>query len=672
MASELDLLTRTNNVERGNTGAAYMIGVEIIDRYSGFDHRVSEGLGTLVTPPGWITKLEDKRRIISYRVAKAAQETVVRFFHERDTPGASDYWQNREHGHAAAYIDRLTGAILGEDAQIQVDGAVKLVPNQPALPRKPDPIPDDADEIDSLVAEASRRFYLSECRRLVAEWETRAAEQPRKIARQQYLQRWAKTHQFWQKMSENEQEHVTPLGDGVVILSIGQDGQPKVEIAAPDGFIKVWDENSRSEFPERVHLAWEYAKNMPDGSLQNRLRRVTYELLPVGSPWQPKYQSGPATQRCFYTEAEWILSNHSTFDDRTGRPVDIDDLPLDKAIFIAVENPFEPGQLVEAFRVPLPMDWIPVVHVKHALGPWGRSAFARVMALLDDMNAIDTAAALVANLCGEPPILFSGGVVEEDLVLGAAAAINLGPDGKGAKLGFADELRALIEMNGSLERQFMKMTSLSSELSGRENNEQSGRAIGLKMTPFRQTILWARLARQFSYDLILKFVQRLAIIAESEGFEGTDVMDATLRWGTFIPEDLSGLVELITLLRDRGLLTDSDVYDLLVAAGLDIADPDASLQELRSMNVRIAAPLQQILGRKAAALFLQRDFDEDDPSLAENAPVTSGFGAPTGGSSTSGSGDAPALAGSGRANPGSGDRNQTGPARQRSQPRTAP
>lgn len=676
MASELDLLTRTSNVERGNTGALYQAGVEVIDRYSGFDHRVSEGVGTLVTPPGWFTRLEDKRRVVAYRVAKAAQETVVRFFHERDVAGASDYWQNREHGHASAYIDRLVGAILGEDPQIQVEGAVKLVPNSPTLPRKPDPLPEDADEIDKLAFEAATEFYKTECRRLIDDWKKRAAEQPRKVARQERLQRWARTHQFWQTISENEEDNVAPLGDGVLVLSIGQDGEPKVECMAPDGFQKVWEPNSRSDFPERIHLAWEYQRNGPDGTLENVLRRVTYELLPVGAPWKPAYQEKMATHRCFYSEAEWVLTGGSLYNDR-GRPIDLDELPTSRAQFIAIEHPFEPGVLVDADRVPLPIDWIPVVHVKHTLGIWGRSAFARVMALLDDMNAVDTAAALVANLCGEPPIMFSGGVVEEDLVLGAAAAINLGPDGKGAKLGFADELRALIEMNGALERQFMKMTSLSSELSGRENNEQSGRAIGLKMTPFRQTILWARLARQHSYDLTLKFVQRLAIIAGTEGFEGDDVMDATLRWGTFIPEDLSGLVEMITLLRDRGLLTDSDVYDLLTEAGLDIADPDASLQELRSLNVRIAAPLQQILGRRAAARFLERDFDEDDPSLQENAPKPAfggggGFGAPSGGSATQGSGDAPAIAGSGRANPGSGNRNQTGPGRQRSQPRPTP
>lgn len=666
--SELTL-GRTMNVEQGPfIGPVWQSGTDVIDRYSGFDHRAAEGAmsnAALVTPPSWVTKLEDKRRIVSYRIAKATQETVVRFFHERETPGSSDYYQNREHGHAAAYVDRLVGSILGEDPIITVEGADNLVPNRPALPRKPADLPEGADEIDRLAHEAEVEFYKDECRRLIDEWKTRAKAQPDRVARQKLLQQWAHDHEFWQKIAENEQEHVTPLGDGVLILSLDENSVPKIEVSGPDGFHKVWEENSRSEFPDRVHLEWMIHRNDgPDGLLRSYLRRVTYELLTVEQPWTPAYQSKPATKRCYYSEAEWRLDAGGIFQDRTGRPYDIDDLPLSKATFVLIEHPLGPGTMVDADRVPLPIDFIPVVHVKHTLGAWGRSCYARVMALLDDMNAIDTAAALVANLCGEPPIMFSGGVVEEDLVLGAAAAINLGPDGKGAKLGFADELRALIEQGGSLERQFMKMTSLSSELSGRENNEQSGRAIGLKMTPFRQTILAARMARQHSYDLVLKFVQRLAIIGGVEGFEGGEVMPATIKWGTFIPEDLSGLVEQITLLRDRGLLTDSDVYDLLVAAGLNLRDPDASLTELRSMNVKIAVPLAQILGRRVAAEFLDREFDEDDPSLQQQP--SGGFGE-SGGSSA-----APAIAGSGRANPGSGDRNQVGPQRQRSNPAPRP
>lgn len=669
--SELTL-GRTANVEKGPfLGPWWQSGTDIIDRYSGFDHRAAEGAesnSAMVTPPPWVTKLEDKRRIVSYRIAKATQETVARFFHERDTAGSSDYYQNREHGHAAAYADRLAGSIIGEDPTIQVEGADNLVPNRPALPRKPEKLPDDADEIDKLASEAENEFYKSECRRLIDEWKERATAQPRRVARQKWLQRWAHDKQFWQAIRENEEEHVVPLGDGVLLLSLDENSMPDIEVCGPDGFHKVWKENSRSEFPDRVHLEWTIHRMDQAGYPVSYLRRITYELLTVESPWTPAYQTKPATRRCYYSEAEWRLDAGGIFRNN-GTPYDIDELPLDWATFIEVQHPFEPERTVPADRVPLPVDFIPVVHMKHTLGAWGRSAYARVMALLDDMNAVDTAAALVANLCGEPPIMFSGGVVEEDLVLGAAAAINLGPEGKGAKLGFADELRALIEQGGALERQFMKMTSLSSELSGRENNEQSGRAIGLKMTPFRQTILAARLARQHPVDLVLKFVQRLAIIGQSEGFDGTDVMNASVKWGTFIPEDLAALVEQITLLRDRGLLTDSDVYDLLVAAGLDLRDPDASLTELRSMNVKIAVPLSQILGRRAAAEFLDRDFDEEDPSLQAQPPGGGGLGAP---GTSGGSSAAPALAGSGRANPGSGDRNQVGPQRERSNPAPRP
>lgn len=637
-------------------------GVDIVDRYSGFDHRIAEGQGPLVTPPVWLSDTEDIRRILSYRVAKAAQEGVVRFFHDREGL-APDFDQNREHGHAAALVERVVDAILGEGASIRVPGADVAVPPRPVLPRKPDPLPEGADEADRLVDEAVQGFYLEQVRRAVEEWKVQAEEHDKLTARQDAFDRWATDTQFWEAIYENESEHVAPLGDGVLELSIDSSNRPKVRAIHPAAFVKRWSEGSTGDFPDRVHLAWEVQRSTGQGGLpETWLRRVTYELLDVQQSWTPAYQSAPTSVRCFWSDAEWNLSDLRFSYVGNGsrlKSIDIDDLPTERATFRMVEHPFDPAAgKVAADQLPLPIDFIPVTHVKNTLGRWGRSVFARIMPLLDDMVAADTSAALVAVLCGEPPIMVSGGVISEDLVLGAAALLDMGSEGKGAKLGFADELRALIEYNGMLERQFIKMTSLSSELSGRENREQSGRAIGLKMTPFRQAILRGRLARQATMDLTLKFVQRLAIVAGTEGFEG-EVMPAELKWGTFIPEDLSELVERITLLRDRGLLTDGDVYDLLTAAGMNVKDVDASLEELRSMNVRVAEPLMRVVGRKAAAEFLNRDYDEDDPSLAENAPQPAPFG---------GSGSRAPEPGSARANPGSGDRNGVGPRRERSSP----
>lgn len=653
--SELSLLQgRQINTEAGGPVVPHSPRrvVDTIDRYSGFDHRVSEGSLDLITPPAWVTSAEDRRRIVSYRVSRAAMETVTRFFHDREGL-SSDYDQNREHGHAAAYIDRLVDAIIGEGAIVRVPGADVAVPPRPVLPRKPDDLPDDADPVEREAYDATIEFWQEEVRRVTAEWREKAYGHQDLVDRQNWMGQWARERLFWQHIYESEIEHVTPLGDGVLVLSICENNCPRVRAVSPDGFFKVWtgDDTSDQEFPARVHLAWEVRRLNDRGDSETWVRRITYELLEVEQPWQSVYQSGPTSKRCFYSEGEWHLD--TIVRGRRDRPLDVDEFPLELAKFQLVRHPFDPDAgLIEANRVPLPIDFIPVVHVHHTLsGAWGRSAFARVMALLDDMAAADTAAALVANLNGEPPIAFSGGMVEEDMILGAAAAINLGTDGKVSKISFSEELRATIEYIGSLERQFMKMTTLSGELSGRENNEQSGRAIGLKMTPFRQTVLRSRLAREHQYNLVLKFVQRLALVADTDGFPGAEVMPAELKWGTFIPEDLSGLVEQVTLLRDRNLLTDDDVYDLLIDAGVRIKDPDASLEALRSINMKVAAPLAAILGRRAAAEFLGRTFDEEDPSLQASAPSR-----PT------------ADARAGNTNPGSGSRNQVGPARQRSQP----
>jgi hypothetical protein len=661
MSSELTFFqSRTGeNVERGQLGTPSWGSVDIIDDYSGFDHRVSEGEGYLVQPPTWVRSLTDRRRIISYRVAKAAQATVSRFFHDREGV-SNDYDQVREHGHAAAYVERTVDAILGEDAMISIPGADVAVPASPPVPRKPDLPGSEADDVEREVFAQTMAFYEAEAKRVLSKWRDSAEEQPLLADSQEWINRWAEETHFWQTVYLNESEHVTPLGDGVLVGSIDSAKRPKWTALQPDAFFKAWGDGGSmaEEFPERVHLAWEFHRNGVDGNLETWVRRITYELLPTEAAWKPKYQAGMAEKRCYFSDGEWLISGPGLRSGRTTLP-DIDDFIRDEGRFRTMINPFDPTELITADLVPLPLDWIPVVHVTHTIGNWGRSCFARVMALLDDMAAGDTAMALVANLCGEPPLATSGGSISDDMVIGAAALIDLGSDGKVAKLGYADELRALIEYSGTLERQFIKMTSLSSELSGRENREQSGRAIGLKMTPLRQSILRARLAREVPYQLVLKMTQRLAIVAGSPGFAGP-VRPAKLKWGTFIPEDLSQLVQDIILLRDRNLLTDGDVYDLLLEAGMRLKDPDASLSELRSKDIRVAEAFSTMFGPEVAADYLGRTFDPADlPSAKDPASDQS---------SPSESSDPPANG------PGAGpaSRSAVGGRRQRSAPQPRP
>lgn len=588
---------------------------EKIDQWSGFDQRLLDARDSpFATPPRWVTKIEDIRRILAYRVARAAQETVVRVFHDREGL-SSDYDETREHGHVASFIERLVDSVLGEDPRILVDGVDCPPPPHPVLPRKPDELKPGADEIEQAAFDAAMEVYKRDGRAAIEAWKAETEEHPKRKARHEWLNDWAEQTGFWPTVFENEIQHVAPLGDGVLVLSLDEKGRPKVTTVDPEGFFKIYKPTD-IDFPSKVHLAWQITEIDAQGVYTQKLRRVTYELAPAPA-WRPAYATEDSKVRCYWTDATWEISAPASTlgsDMLAGHPADIDDLPLESATFAVVQDPTDPeGRLVLADRVPFPIDFIPVVHVKHSLhGRWGQSCLARVMSLFDDMNAADTALALVTSLCGEPPIAFSGGVMSEDVVIGSGAAISLGQDGKAAKLGFADETRAIIEVLGHLERQVQKVTSLSSELSGRENREQSGRAIGLKMTPFRQMILRARLARHDSLQLLLKMVQRFAIIGQPEGWEGTDVMQAEIKWGQFIPEDMSEVVQWITLLRDRQILTNDDVYHLLVEAGLDIEDVAASLQELRSTDIKTAEGLAAMFGPKVASQFMGRQFDEAD------------------------------------------------------------
>ena len=611
-----------NHLNAGDPMSPWALPVwaEKIDQWSGFDQRLLDGRdGPFATPPRWVTQIEDIRRILAYRVARAAQEGVVRVFHDRDGL-SSDYDETREHGHVASFIERMVDSILGEAPRLLVDGVDCPPPAAPVLPRRPDELKDGADEIETLAHDAAMEVYKRDGRKAVEEWKADTEKHPGLKARNEWLNDWADQTGFWPIVFENEIQHVAPLGDGVLVLSLDRKGRPKVTTVDPEGFHKIYRDTD-IDFPSRVHLAWQIVETNTQGVVTEKLRRVTYEIMEAPA-WRPAYATEDSTERCYWSDATWTLSAPGLDMAQTGvipgRPADINELPLEAAVFAVVQNPLDPeGPPILADRVPFPIDFIPVVHVKHTLhGRWGQSALSRVMALFDDMNAGDTAAALVASLCGEPPIAFSGGVMSEDVVIGSGSAISLGENGKAAKLGFADELRALLEYQGHLERQIQKVTSLSSELSGRENREQSGRAIGLKMTPFRQMILRARLAREDSYRLLAKMIQRFAIVGKADGFEGTDVMQVEVKWGRFIPEEMSEVVQWITLLRDRQILTDEDVYHLLVEAGLDVEDVRASLRELRAVDIKTAEGLEAMFGPTAAAQYMGRQFDPADLPVA--------------------------------------------------------
>jgi len=592
-------------------GAAMSIWDDVLDRYSGFDHRANEGRWTnLAHAPFWVRDPENRRRIVSYNIAKAYQETVGRFFHERD--GAdSDYYQNRERGHAGVLIARTADGIIGEDPEIFVRHAEEEVPPEPVVPEQPQE-PEGDDPVQAAAFEAASAFYVEEGRRAVASWLQSARRQQVLKDRMEWLNEWARQDSFWRKMSWAEEENTVPQGDGVMVFTIDPATRlPSVDVWAPSAFFKVPDPFGRpDEFSRRVHLVWEFDGPVRPGlTTQRFVRRITYELLDVPE-WTPAY-GGTATQQCFWSDAVWEVTPGVMSRDM--QQADFDSFPLNEATFLPAVHPIT-GEDVLANTIGLPMDFIPVIHWKHTNGgTYGRSELARRVGLIDDMISADTASALISILCGEPPISIKDGTPDTDIDFGPAAAIA----GDAQKIGFAQELLAIIEYTNMLERQYVKLTGLSSELAGRENREQSGRAIGLKMTPYRQLINKGRQARDDQGGLLVKFVQRLAIVARSPGITNV-IYEAGLRWGTFIPEDQTEVVDQIILLRDRGLLTDEDVYDWLIAAGFNFRNPQSSLEFLRSIDIKTASALAEIIGHKGAAEYLGRPLDEDTvPALME-------------------------------------------------------
>ena len=79
-----------------------------------------------------------------------------------------------------------------------------------------------------------------------------------------------------------------------------------------------------------------------------------------------------------------------------------------------------------------------------------------------------------------------------------------------------------------------------------------------------------------------------------------ELHDIEIQFGSYIPTDLSSLVDMIVALADRGLMTESVAMRLIENAGLEIGDLDSVVADLRMRRVDEAAVMVEIAGRKYA------------------------------------------------------------------------
>lgn len=519
--------------------------------------------GTSFLAPTWVGK-QHERRMLAYKLLQSYLDNAAR--HYLATDDANVKLAHREYGDAALLRDSAMALMLGDDFEI---------------------LAVESDDEDEGIANA-------------------AAE------RVEYLQGWATAERFRRRVIENER-NVIGLGDGVYVLGwSNRRARARLKVYPPEAYFPVIDDEEEDEYPRKIHLAWEVERL--DQTDKNYIRRITWELVEAASPYRVGYQDELCTDICLLTDCtfEW-----DSQDERT-----IDDLSPTRAEYRRNEDG------VELKQFPIGLDFIPVVHVPNTVAGaehFGRSTIMSVAQVLDDVSAVDTDLARAAAKVGIPPIALSGSTSKGTLVsYGPGQVFNLGPDGKMTVLDLAAGLESLSKFADKLQDRLSTNARLSAEVLGkvRASEVPSGFAFALAFGPTRALIEEMRLVRDEKYRLLLKFVQRLAIIGRA--IDGP-VYDAYVGFGQYLPSDESQAIEAATRLVGEGRAAASrqTAVQLLVNAGLPIDDVGEELERIEQEDFTGATQLLDATGNEqAVSEYLGVDVTrEEPPPELDGAPV---------------------------------------------------
>ncbi|WP_189912168.1 hypothetical protein [Streptomyces albogriseolus] len=554
---------------------------------------------------------DDERRLAAYKLLQAYDNNQAAELSEMvDGPEARE---KREFGDPSMFVDAILAHVLGREQHITVPGADTSLP--------------------------SRR----------ADTDTQAAERVQTLLRD-----WADNELLPMRVQQTERKAVA-LGDGVYQLAWDPAKQRATVRATDPGFyFPVLPEDGDTEFPDRVHFAWELPED-PRRGLKPRLRRITYELGPIGPATAAgvdeagravravrtvedadgqlipvvgqgdvvdagtgvvsrmyAWNDAPSTTTCYLTDATWTL------EDLKG-PVDVDALPLDKATFATRSD----GEVLD--HLDLLIDFIPVVHVPNTVPPaeehWGQSSLAKVLQVFDELASSDTDSARASATTGLPMVAISGVADSRtQMDVGPGSLFKLGDNGKLTAVDTSPALRELREHVKDLKDRAANNARLPAVALGTTDPSKapSGYALQLSLGPLDSLIASMRLARDHKYALLLKFVQRLHLAGQHPDWTGVRVQPAKLVFGPYTPTDKQAVLEQVTIGVEKRVLSQETAITMLMEAGFPIDDAAEELKRIDNRSFEAARALADALGNpEEVARFLNRQA----PDEPETPPV---------------------------------------------------
>jgi hypothetical protein len=539
----------------------------VLDEWAALSHKRALS-GAVVRgwmPPSWIGG--HQRRLTAYRILQAYLDNVARHFAAGDTPAARA--ERREYGDAELLVAVARQKLLGDDVQLVVEDADR-------------DLPDLAEgEVEDPEAAALRA-------------DVEAAQE-----RQEWLRDWARSERLRLKMTEVERDSIS-LGDGIYVLGWSNTKRrARLRIFDPGFYFPVLDDGDEDDFPRTVHIAWELTPDGPDDN-RTRIRRMTYRLVPLDADRRLPYQrpdDDAASVTCLYSDAVFTLRG----DDR-------DVMALDDSRGDYLLN--EDGD--EIRDLDLGIDFIPVVHVPNTVGlkgHYGRSLLLSVAQILDDLHASDTDVSKSAATTGQPPISVSGAIVPQgDTKDGMAKVTTYGPGqmyrlGDGGQMNVLDTsggLEALLNLQDKLLDRLSTNARVPGEVLGRvqASDVASGFLMALSFGPLQGLVEDMRLVRDEKYRLLLKFVQRMAVVAGE--LPAGPALDAFVAFGSYMPSDVPGVVQSVTQLLNAKAISRLTAINMLVEAGLPIEDAQEELERIEAEDFEGASQLLEASGDEEA------------------------------------------------------------------------
>lgn len=527
---------------------------------------ISYKFGSTGVPAGMPTWLGDhRRRLAAYNVLQTYVDNTARVWLQppdsNDIVAGRDPEDQREYGDPSLIVKTILAGILGNEQKIVCEGAE--LKGQPQ---------DEVSEERISVAEVDRAFEV-----------------------QTYLETWRKAARFDIKLIESERNAVS-LGDAIYIIQFdGLKNKINIESLNPGFYFPVLSDDPTSQYPDKVHLAWELPREIDAPNLV-KIRRITYELVddPVEFPTHT-YAYAPGVQtrtRCLLSDGTWTIdATHQVVDDLTEAKVKW--------------NKNSEGVVVR--NLDIGVDFIPVIHIPNTVAEenhYGRSSLSEVLQILDDIASTDTDLQAASATTGTPPLAIGGTSPSGEITTYGPGTVFQTGDGKMDVLDTSKALDALLKyVRGLLERLAINARVAEAAI-GRVNAAQvpSGIALALSFAPMEQMVREMRQMRDDKYPLLFKFVLRFAI--EARLLPAGELPDVTLLFGSFLPTDRKTIVDEVVALFTAGAVSTRTAVMMLHAAGLPIDDAALEVKRIEEHQSKKIAELALAMGPKAALEFL--------------------------------------------------------------------